>query len=305
MLRGVDQVYTGTPSLPHEIAVLIARGLRVVLAPVGGVLALVPLKVPFLTDGVPRSVFTRGLDVMHSDFDGMPVVTLKPPRPTGKIVIAVHGGSYVGNATMFHWWTYGDLARTGATVVVPAYTLSPVGNAETEVPRMTDFIARTVDEHGADDVSVLGDSAGGGFALIAVQELLRRGAATPGRLVLLSPWLDVSVSDPRSGHVDDVLLDREHMIKYGSWWAGGLAGQDPLVSPLFGSLQGLPPTVVYSSSRDVLSIDAVRLRDRVLAEDVPNVAFRMRQGLMHAFALYAPLPDARAERANLYLDLGL
>ena len=67
----------------------------------------------------------------------------------------------------------------------------------------------------------------------------------------------------------------------------------------------MPPTVVYSSSRDLLAIDALRLRDRVRAEEIPHVAFRLRQGLLHDFVIYAPLRDARAERTNLYGDLGL
>jgi triacylglycerol lipase len=43
----------------------------------------------------------------------------------------------------------------------------------------------------------------------------------------------------------------------------------------------------------------------VLAEDIPNVTFRLRKGLLHAFVIYAPLPDARAERTNLYDDRDL
>lgn len=296
----------GRPSLLHEIVALGAKALKTLLTPVGGVLAVVPTKVPFLTDGVPPFFFTQGLGETHTEFDAMPVLTFTRHESTDKVVVAIHGGAYVGEATIFHWWTYTDVARqTGATVVVPDYTLSPAGTAETEVPRMADFISQLIDEHDADNVSVLGDSAGGGLALLAIQELVRRDSTTPGRLVLLAPWLDVSMSDPRSGDVDDPLLDVANLTKYGKLWAGDLDTQDPLANPLFGSLDGLPPTAVYCSSRDLLTIDARRLRDRVLAEDISNVTFRVRQGLLHDFVIYAPLPDAQAERTNLYNDLDL
>jgi triacylglycerol lipase len=212
--------YTGHPSLVHEIVTLGAKALKVLFTPVGGVLAAVPVKIPLLTDGVPRFFFTRGLDVTQTQFKGMALLAFAPPAPTDKVVVAIHGGSYVGEATIFHWWTYTAVAKkTCATVVIPDYTLSPAGTAETEVPRMADFIAQMIGDHGAQNVSVLGDSAGGGLAL--------------------------------------------------------------------------------------LTIDALRLRDRVLAEDIPNVTFRLRKGLLHAFVIYAPLPDARAERTNLYDDLDL
>ena len=301
-----EDLYTGQPSFLHEVVAFGATLLKLVLTPVGGVLAFVPFKIPFLTDGVPPFFFKYGLTETHTEFDGMPVVTFAPPEPTGKVVVAIHGGAYVGEATIFHWWTYTDMARqTGATVVVPDYTLSPTGTAETEVPRMADFISQMIEEHGAENVSVLGDSAGGGLALLAVQRLVAQQSATPGRLVLLAPWLDVSMSDPRSPQIDDPLLDMMNMIKYGKLWAGDLSTMDPSVSPLFGSLDSLPPTSVYSSSRDSITVDTLRLRDRVLAEDIPDFTFRLRQGLMHDHVIYAPLPDAQADRENLYRDLGL
>lgn len=95
------------------------------------------------------------------------------------------------------------------------------------------------------------------------------------------------------------------MTKNGRLWAGVWDVRDPRVSPLYGSLAGLPPTVVYSSSRDVLTIDALNLQDKVVAEGISNVAFRFREGLLHDYAIYVPLPDARAERPNLHADLGL
>jgi acetyl esterase/lipase len=195
--------------------------------------------------------------------------------------------------------------QTGATVVVPDYTLSPVGTAETEVLRVADFISQMIEEHGAQNVSVLGDSSGGGLALLAVQEQVRRHSPTPGRLVLLAPWLDVSMSDPRSAQIDDPLLNVAGLATYGKLWAGDLDTKDPLANPLFGSLDGLPPTFVYSSSRDLLTVDTLRLRDRVLAEGIPNVSFRLRKGLLHDYVIYAFLSDAQAERTILYSDLNL
>jgi triacylglycerol lipase len=302
----VDDLYLGQPSLLHEIVALGAKVLNTIVKPLGGLVAADTLRIPFIADGVPRFFLLHGLDVTHTEFEGMPVLTFTAPEPTDKVVVAIHGGAYVGKATIFHWWTYTDIARqTGATVVVPDYTLSPAGTAETEVPRMADFISQMSTEHGAENVSVLGDSSGGGLALLATQELVHRHSMTPGHLVLLAPWLDVSMSDPRSAQIDDPLLNVASLAKYGKLWAGDLATDDPLASPLFGSLDDLPPTVVYSSSRDMITVDTLRLRDRALAEDIPNVTVRLANGEMHDWVIYAPLPDAQAERTNLYSDLDL
>ena len=102
------------------------------------------------------------------------------------------------------------------------------------VPQTADFIAQMIQSHGAENVSVIGDSAGGGLAVAAVQELVRRGSPTPARMVLLAPWLDVTMSDPRSRAIDpkDPLLDVPSLQDDDRKWAGNLYPADPLASPL-------------------------------------------------------------------------
>ena len=122
----------------------------------------------------------------------MPVWTLQSPgSSSGKTVVAIHGGAFVVQPNIFHWLDYAAMARdTGATVVVPIYPLAPQGTAATVVPAMADLISSQIDQHGAENVSVYGDSAGGGMALAAVQELVRRGDPVPSHMVLISPALD-------------------------------------------------------------------------------------------------------------------
>ncbi len=298
-----QQLYTGKPSFVHEVVVAALKVIQFVLKPFGGLLRFTSLKIPVFTDGIPP-FYPWNVRVERTQFDEMPVWSLTPKGGSDDVVIALHGGSYEGQVNIFQWWGYTDMARdTGATVVVPLYTLAPKGTAATEVPRTADFIEHMIALHGADNVSVLGDSAGGGLALASVQELVRRNAAIPNRLVLLAPWLDVSMSDPRSAQIDDPLLDIPNLARAGRDWAGELDVSDPVASPLFGSLAGLPPTYVYSSSRDLLTVDTLRLRDRVLVENIPDMTFRLRRGLIHDYPIFPFLPDAVAERDNIYRDL--
>ena len=97
--------------------------------------------------------------------------------------------------------------NTGATVIVPIYPLAPQGTAATVVPAMADLISSEIDQHGAENVSVYGDSAGGDIALAAVQELVRRGDPVPSHLVLISPALDLTLSNPAIQFIDDPILN--------------------------------------------------------------------------------------------------
>jgi acetyl esterase/lipase len=235
----------------------------------------------------------------------MPVYTLQQPGSTSEeVIVGLHGGAYVGQISLFQWWTYADMARdTGATVVVPVYPLAPEGTAAVVVPKMADLLSQLIDQHGSENVSILGDSAGGGLALAAVQELVRRGSPTPSRMVLLGPWLDATVSDPESDTIPDPILDADVLRDAGVLWAGGLNPADPLVSPLNGSLSGLPPTWVYTSSLDLLAPQTLRLREQALAEGLTNFTFVLRKGEIHVWPTYPFLPETAADLSDIESQL--
>lgn len=302
-----DQVrYTGQPSLVSQVVVLGLRVVDLVLKPFGGLLAFTSLDIPIFTDGIPPFFLRHGLDVSRTEFQDTPVWTLQPASPSEKVIIGLHGGAYVAQASLFHWWTYTDMARdTGATVVVPLYPLLPEGNAAAVVPSTADFIAEMIALHGADNVSVIGDSAGGGLALAATQELVRRGSPVPSRMVLLAPWLDATVSDPRSVSVDgdDPLLDVASLQRDGAAWGGDLGADHPWASPLYGSLAGLPETTVFSGSLDLLTPDSLRLMELTEASGLDNFTFNFRKGQVHDWPIFAFLPDAIAVRPDIYRGL--
>lgn len=302
-----ESQYIGKPTLIHQLVVTALRIVDFVVKPFGGLLAFTSLKVPLFTDGIPPFFFRYGLNVERSEFEGTPVWTLQPRNPSGKYIVALHGGAYVAEASLFHWWTYTDMARdTGATVVVPLYPLVPDGGtAGVVVPQTADYLEVLIAQHGAENVSVIGDSAGGGIALAAVQELVQRGSAVPARMVLFAPWLDATVSDPLSSRLDpgDPLLDVPNLVRAGQDWGGELGAAHRYASPLYGSMEGLPPTAVYSGSLDLLTSDTLRLQQLVAENGYDNFTFDLRRGLLHDWAIFGFLPDAQAVRSSVYRDL--
>jgi acetyl esterase/lipase len=159
--------FTGEPSLVAQVFTAAFRVLRVGLDFLG--VDFVTQLSPLIASDSPPWITTLGLNVQRSDVDGMPVYELAPANPSGKYVVAIHGGAYVVEPTILHWLEYAAMARdTGATVVVPIYPLAPQGTAGTVVPQMADMISGQIDQHGAENVSLYGDSAGGGIALYSL-----------------------------------------------------------------------------------------------------------------------------------------
>lgn len=317
--------FTGQPSIVSQVFVAALRIINPILRAIGIDLTATTGTIPFLSDGIPPFFLTGGLDVKSDEYDGWKVWTLTPSQATGERVIAIHGGAFISQVNIFQWSTYADMARdTGATLVVPLYPLAnPAGTggtAATVVPTAADFIADQVTQYGAENVSVLGDSAGGTIALTATQELVRRcngdpvcrTAQLPGRLVLIAPVLDLTMSNPNIALVDDPLLSAEGGKETRKIWAAGLGTpedpdgtKNPLASPIYGSLEGLPPTTVYAGSLDLLTPDVLVLQQKVASIPGADFTFELRNGQIHDWIIFPFLPDAITERPGLYRHLGI
>ncbi|CAN5707936.1 alpha/beta hydrolase fold domain-containing protein [soil metagenome] len=252
-------------------------------------------------DAPPAKRAVRGLTVTRTEHSNWPIWTLQNPEPSPlRVILYFHGGGYVGQAnTMQYTWCANIARNTGATVVVPIYPLAPIGTAATVVPVAADLIDSLLATHGPETLTVTGDSAGGGLALAAVQELVRHGRPTPAQLVLISPWLDVTVSDPASTGTHIPAAGVKLLRAGGRLWAGDAEPDNPQVSPLFGSMAGLPPITVFGSTFDVLHPDTVRLQQRALAEGV-TVDTVIEDGLIHVWPLYAHLPEAQRVQPLLH-----
>jgi len=109
----------------------------------------------------------------------------------------------------------------------------------------------------------------------------------PASMVLLSPWLDVGMTNPNIAFVHDPLIPLEPAQQLGKAWAGNLPENNYLVSSLYGSLQGLPPTYVYSGSLDSLAPDVLVLQQEAASQGAP-ISFVLANGQIHDWILFTP-----------------
>ena len=133
-------------------------------------------------------------------------------------------------------------------------------------------------------VALAGDSAGANFALSLAIRRRAAGAPLPDRLVLFSPWLDLTLSDPAARQVEprDGILAVDGAIRCGRWW---VAGKDPLLpefSPLHADLAGLPAMAVFQGTHDIFVVDARTFQARAAAQGVDLQYFEY-EGAFHVF----------------------
>ncbi|MFJ6718173.1 MULTISPECIES: alpha/beta hydrolase fold domain-containing protein [unclassified Streptomyces] len=248
----------------------------------------------------PRSL-GRIAEVSRAFVGAWPVYDISPGGVEAVAqVLYVHGGAYINELVRPHWSMIRTLVeRARARVVVPAYILAPRGTADRNVPVAADLLSGLIEGGGAGGTVLIGDSAGAGLALAAAQRLRDRTGAQPSRIVLISPWLDVTMSHPAQEDIEraDPLLARSGLVEAGRLYAGTLAADDPRVSPLHGSFTGLAPLTVFTGTRDVLTTDSRELVRRAREGGV-DVEFHEAAGLPHGYPLL-PVPEGRAARDRI------
>lgn len=229
---------------------------------------------------------------------GVPAELLSfPGAAADRALLYLHGGAYVAYSPRSHRELAARLGRaSGCPVLVPEYRLAP---EHPHPAALVDAAAaygwlleqRDLD---ADHVSVAGDSAGGGLALVLTVALRDAGQALPSALALLSPWTDLTMSSPSVRTVeDDVLLDEERLARSARMYAGALALSAPELSPIFADLTALPPMHIEVGGAELLLDDSVRLAEAATAAGVP-VALEIARDLPHVFPMFATTPEARS-----------
>ncbi|MET4704530.1 alpha/beta hydrolase [Frigoribacterium sp. UYMn621] len=247
----------------------------------------------------PPARLAKTVDIRELSIDGWTVYEISPKGKTPpRRALYLHGGCYVFEIALQHWLFVARLAvETDTRFLVPIYPLAPAETADTIVPKATALASSLIDEVGARNTSILGDSAGGGMALAVAMQLRDRGIEAPHSTVLISPWLDITGTDPQlaviAPHDPWLAVPGSHFA--GGVYRGPLSETDPLVSPIYGELSGLGSLTMFSGTRDILNADATRFLSLAAAAGLA-VDYHEVPGMIHVFPIL-PIPEGTAARA--------
>lgn len=252
----------------------------------------------------PPAALRSRHDVRTRQVRGFPCTTVAPrDGATGRAAVYLHGGSYTGEIATQHWALISKLADAGVRVEVPLYGLAPQHTYREAYPFVTEVYRDLVAEVDASSVTIAGDSAGGGLALGFAQTLTAEGLPQPRRLVLLSPWLDLTLGHPDLPALEprDPWLNIDGTREAGKVWAGGDDPTQPKLSPLNGQLAGLAPMDVTVGTRELCLPDVLLLQERAAAAGA-ELQVTVCPGAVHVYPL-VPAPEGRAEARRIVEEI--
>jgi epsilon-lactone hydrolase len=224
--------------------------------------------------------------------------------PLDKAILYFHGGGFRIGSVASHRDLIAQIAlASGCRVLAINYRLAP----ERRFPAALDDAIAAYDwmlGQGLTpgNVAFAGDSAGGNLVLAAMLALRERGLPLPVSAVLMSPWTDLAATG--ASYVTraeaDPIHQRPMILALAKNYLGGQGDpRDPLVSPLYADLQGLPPLLIQVGDRETVLDDSVMLTDLARAAGV-DVNLEVWGGMIHVFQMFgAELPEAHRAIASI------
>jgi epsilon-lactone hydrolase len=226
---------------------------------------------------------------------------------SSNVFLYFHGGVYVIGSAAASVPLVSELARRAdAKGITLDYRLAP----EHPFPAAVED-ARAAYEgllgQGVDPahIALAGESAGCGLAVATLLGLREAGLPLPCCAFLMSPYVDLTLSGETlltKAAVDPILTPDGLRLRVPEYVNGANAA-DPLISPVFGDLRGLPPLLIQVGSHETLLSDALRLAGRAATADV-QVTLEVTPGVPHVFQGFAAAldeGDAALDRAAVFM----
>jgi len=240
----------------------------------------------------------RDAVVTPVDAAGVPCEWLELPESRAhRVILYLHGGGYVFGSSATHRAMVARICReSAARALIVNYRLAPEypypAALEDSLTAYAWLMKQGIDPRG---VVIAGDSAGGGLTLASLMALRDLKRELPAAGVLLSPWLDMTLSgwSMLTNEKTESMLSMQMLSFCARHYLNGHNPADAKASPLFGDFHGLPSLLIHVGSHELLRDDAVRAARQAEAAGV-DVSVEVFDGMMHVFHFFPGLPEGRA-----------
>ena len=257
-----------------------------------------------LKDMTPPKSIERRYHVQADSLYGRPVYYMDFKNTEDKpCILYFHGGTFLTGLKKKHWRFIKTLLfGTGCPVVIPDYPLIPE-HTHKKILAFCEETYLSLIPKCPQGIVVIGDGAGANLAMATVQQVLQEGLPTPRQLLLLSPCLDLTGANP----IKNVLAHRDPVLEPDSQreaallYAGSLHLNDPLISPVFGSMKGLPKVSVWTGDNDILYADSLLLKEALQKAHTPYHIYTYPH-MIHNW-MFDRIPEGRTALRQIVMTL--
>ncbi|MEW6777663.1 MAG: alpha/beta hydrolase [Bdellovibrionota bacterium] len=253
----------------------------------------------FIDAANPPSPSLRRVVIEETRVGSIPAKWFKPKGETkDRTLLFLHGGGYVIYAKSHAGFIASLATILKAKTLVPDYRLAP----EHPFPAAIEDAVAAYEfllEQGTDPrrIVIAGDSAGGGLTLATLLALRDKKRPLPALACPLSPFVDTGCS----GKSFETNAPYDWLVpalgrQWGKWYLSGQDSKNPLASPLFADLSGLPPIYIQAGKAEIL-IDQIKDFARRAQEQKADCTLEAWTGMTHDFQMFADVGLSEAKEA--------
>ena len=233
------------------------------------------------------------LKTRHEDNQNGRVFYANEESDSKNVVFYIHGGAYFMDFTSLHWKLLETLVKEAdVQVIAPAYRLVPFATYREAFDLIVPLYREYCMSHPDKNIILMGDSAGGGLSLALTEYFKAEGIRLPDKLILLSPWVDVSLDNEQIKEYEslDPFLKVAPLCSCAERWKGDLDVHDWRVSPIYGDLAGIRNVLVFVETDGIFYPDITKFFG-MLDED-PSNELIIGEEMNHVYPLL-PIPEAK------------
>ena len=235
----------------------------------------------------------RQVMIKRHDFEDFQGAWVLPNDETRQgVILYLHGGGYLCG-DMDYAQGVGSLlcVNTGTKVFCPAYRLAPEHPFPAAVEDALESYRYLLSKgYTAKQITLCGESAGGGLCYSLCQRIAMEGLEMPVGIIAVSPWADLTCSGPSYEENKDVdpSMSRKLLLYYSKSYTD--APEDPLASPLFADLSGMPPSLIYAGGDEIMRSDAQALHEKLTGRGCESQLV-IAKDRWHGYLLYGMEED--------------
>ena len=219
---------------------------------------------------IPKGSFFKKNSTANFTLLKTKITEVKIGQPN-KLILFIHGGAFVSGPCQHHWDTIKKIAeQTDYCIWLCNYPKAPEHNI-TEINQNIDAVyTEALKNYQAENIILLGDSAGGSLVLTLTQRLLAKKNHLPNKVIAISPVVDATFSNPKIDIIDkkDVILSKKGVLSAKKLTLGNTNLSEKSISPINSSFVGFPKLYLFIAENDITFPDQELLLEKLKAEGV-------------------------------------
>ncbi len=216
--------------------------------------------------------------------------------PNDHLVLFIHGGAYVYGPVSYHWDAVERISKTtNCNSWLVDYPKAPENKIDIISNNIDAVFKKASEEFESEKIILIGDSVGGSLIISLTQRLIESKISSPEKIILISPVLDASFSNPEVEQLNkkDPILSSPGVKSAKLICSNNYDLEDSKISPINGSFNRFPPTVFFLAEKDITFPDQKLALQRMKDSGV-NVKEYIGKGMPHIWPILPVLKEGKA-----------